>query len=626
MLRRGAAAGGVGVRVDNVSKSNASNSPSVGVAASSGGGGGALAPPSKTLKAKIGTLSKSPSVEFAFESSVLAEKDMNAKVQKQKPLADLGLATPRVVVSSDLNSSAASSGSAGLQQLVSSSKKSTSHSGVPAPPPSIFRDALTENAPVRTISGNSGNSPINVVPKDLSKLGVYNTSGSSPLAASSGSVSGARVAGFGSTDAPIPRSTQKKASIRGGGPKISSARRPEKAKRERELWTPEEDERLKALVAQHGAKKWSHISKLLDMGRNKKQCRERWANHLKEGIVKSRWTEEEDKVIIDKQAELGNCWAQISTFLPGRTDNAVKNHWNASLKNKIKDHKGGAKADAKNSRKRDRKNNAGGKLKQKRQRSEVSSISANASCFPLGARAAQQESGGASSSSGRPKKSATKTEKQQKKKKSSRKSRTAKPKKSIKSKAKKSGAASGLIDQTAFVNMSPTVSNHMLYPELFYPNSVEKETWKSAISNMEQVFYNSSGTARLAASPMTPPYFHNSAMKAPAAKMPQARTSAAHHLLSSGSPMTPGLAGGDGLDLTAMLDEAAMLSPMRSPPMRTGSTDPLAHLRTPFSAQSPSHSLANYTPVQSLFAGFFGENGDFSAALDAEGTPHQKMP
>ncbi|MED6204573.1 hypothetical protein PIB30_010121 [Stylosanthes scabra] len=100
-------------------------------------------------------------------------------------------------------------------------------------------------------------------------------------------------------------------------------------------WTPEEDKILVDYIQRHGHGSWRALPKLAGLNRCGKSCRLRWTNYLRPDIKRGKFSDEEEQLIINLHAVLGNKWAAIATHLPGRTDNEIKNFWNTHLKKKL---------------------------------------------------------------------------------------------------------------------------------------------------------------------------------------------------------------------------------------------------------------------------------------------------
>jgi Myb-like DNA-binding domain len=109
-------------------------------------------------------------------------------------------------------------------------------------------------------------------------------------------------------------------------------------RRKRTTWTEDEDKELsrvvEALRAETDKVCWSTVMKMMP-GRDSKQCRDRYLNHLDPHALhnKSAWSEEEDRILLKFIKKHGTRWRLMqATVLPKRTELTIKNRWNSAMK------------------------------------------------------------------------------------------------------------------------------------------------------------------------------------------------------------------------------------------------------------------------------------------------------
>ena len=90
-----------------------------------------------------------------------------------------------------------------------------------------------------------------------------------------------------------------------------------------------------------GPSDWKNVSLLMTKkygikNKSSKQCRERWVNSLSPNINKGIWTEKEEKILFLTQLKIGNKWSELAKFLPGRSENDIKNHFYSKLRKYIR--------------------------------------------------------------------------------------------------------------------------------------------------------------------------------------------------------------------------------------------------------------------------------------------------
>ena len=97
---------------------------------------------------------------------------------------------------------------------------------------------------------------------------------------------------------------------------------------------------MKELISDHSAEDWDIIAEELsarsEIPRSDRQCKERWRNHLDPSLKCHGWLPEEQDKIFKLARLYENRWSKIAKYLPGRSENSIKNYYFSTIRKNIR--------------------------------------------------------------------------------------------------------------------------------------------------------------------------------------------------------------------------------------------------------------------------------------------------
>lgn len=96
--------------------------------------------------------------------------------------------------------------------------------------------------------------------------------------------------------------------------------------RSRKKFTELDDIKLIQFVNQMKKPDWKKISYLMQKW-SPRQCRDRYNNYLSPKVQNKKWTEDEDRLLLEKYSLFGPKWSFLTRFFKDRAAANIKNHY-----------------------------------------------------------------------------------------------------------------------------------------------------------------------------------------------------------------------------------------------------------------------------------------------------------